>query len=186
MKKALFLLVLVFCLSLDSYAEDNYPDDDISVQRSEISSSYNLRKGYWGFGFFSYDGVEQYGLSFGGYCFNGIGLGMNCRSNWKFSDNQSTYNADFLLNYSFGAYTNNDDVMFLITPEIGPSLGSRYIYENGKAKEKYYIDGFLGIKATVVYKKLILSAGYHIWAPKWKFGKKEKADGFYAQIGFDI
>ena len=53
-------------------------------------------------------------------------------------------------------------------------------------KEKFYIDGFMGIKAIIRYKKVLLSAGYNIWAPKWKFGKDEKADGFYAQLGFDI
>lgn len=188
-KKGLLLVIGLFC-SFSINADDIYPDDDEVVVNSskpvkiENHSDTNDRKGYYGLGFFSYDGGENYGLSFGGYIFNDVGMGFNLRANFKKRE-ESTYNSDILLNYSIGLYK-NEDVMFMITPEIGPSLGSRSVYEDGKVKDKMFIDGFVGIKATVIYKKLVLSAGYHIWAPKWKFGKDEKADGFYAQLGFDF
>lgn len=189
-KKGLLLVIGLFC-SFSINADDIYPDDDeVVVNTSKTvtvdsqDDTNELRTAY-GLGFFSYDGFENYGLSGGLYKFNGVGMTYNIRSNYKFKDNQNTSNADWLLNFSMGIYK-NEDVMFMITPEIGPSLGSRYVYEDGKVKDKMFIDGFVGIKATVIYKKLVLSAGYHIWAPKWKFGKDEKADGFYAQLGFDF
>lgn len=187
MKKIVVLFVAALTFGVNVSANDNYPDDDIITSPTKVSSGSSESAGYYGLGFFSYDGAENYGLSFGGYYYNWLGFGLNLRSNWKFSDHQNTYNADFLLNFSIGVYSDpNNELMFLITPEIGPSLGMRDIYDNGKFKEKYYCDGFAGIKATVVYKKLVLSAGYHIWAPKWKFGKNEKADGFYAQLGINF
>lgn len=168
----------------------NYSHGTAQDMKSSNTESYknsNSRFGYWGFGFFSYDGAENYGMSFGVYNFNGLGFGMNIRSNWKFKDHQNTYNGDVLLNFSLGVYENGD-VAVLVTPEVGPSIATRSAYDEKKNefKDKWFIDGFVGIKATVVYKKVVISAGYHIWAPKWKFGEKEKADGFYAQIGINI
>lgn len=142
--------------------------------------------GYYGLGYYSYDGAENYGLSLGQYTFNGFGGGLNFRSNWKFGEHENMMNWDVLLNYSLGAYS-NENVKVLITPEIGPSFGLRSAY-NSKGEiddDQFFIDGFVGLKATVVYNKIVLSLGYHMWAPKWKFGK-EKADGFYAQIGLNL
>lgn len=189
-KKGLLLVIGLFC-SFSINADDIYPDDDEVVVNTsktvtvDSQDDTNELRTTYGLGFFSYDGFENYGLSSGLYKFNGVGMGLNFRANFKKRE-ESTYNSDILLNYSIGLYK-NEDVMFMITPEIGPSLGSRSVYEDGKVKDKMFIiDGFVGIKATVIYKKLVLSAGYHIWAPKWKFGKDEKADGFYAQLGFDF
>ncbi len=185
MKKIFFLLSVALCCC-NVNAEDNYPDDDVAPPSKTVNDDEKVQTAsYYGLGFYSYDGMENYSLSFGAYNFNGFGLGMNLRSNFKFKDHQNTYNADLVINYSMGVYK-NEDVMVLLTPEVGPSFASRTIYEDGKAKDKFYVDGFVGIKATVVYKILVLSAGYHIWAPKWKFGKDEKADGFYAQLGVNI
>ncbi len=187
MKKLFLLLVLGLAFGDSVKAEDNYPDDDIvTINKPEKNDNMMNSISYYGLGFYSYDGGENYSLSFGNYSFNSLGFGMNLRSNLKFSNNQNTYNADLLLNFSIGIY-NNSDVAFMITPEIGPSLAWRYASDGkDKPKEKFYCDGFLGIKATVAYKKIVLSAGYHMWAPEWKFGKNEKADGFYAQLGVEL
>jgi len=195
MKKTLSCLLLGLAFVVPASADNNYPDDDdVVVVTSKNNTSGSTSSGfdretiaYWGLGFFAYDGVENYSMSYGAYNVNGFGLGINLRSNWKFSDYQNTFNADVLLNYSISVYT-NDDVAILITPEIGPSVGSRYVYDDdeGDAKDEYFIDAFAGIKATVAFKKVVLSAGYHAWAAKWKFGKDYRADGFYAQIGIDI
>ena len=135
----------------------------------------------FGAGFYSYEHGENYGLNLNKYTFNGLGFGVNLRSSLKFQwERPTSVSADFLLNYSFCAYQ-QDDIRLLVTPEFGPSVGYRLTGQNHKVSA----DGFVGIKATLVYKKIALSAGYHMWAPKWKFGK-EKADGFYAQLGFDI
>lgn len=135
----------------------------------------------FGAGFYSYEHSENYGLNFSKYTFNGIGFGVNLRSTFKFEHERPTSaNADLLLNYSICAYQQNS-MKVLFIPEAGPSIGYRIDGEN----HKILADGFVGIKATLVYKKVAISAGYHMWAPKWKFGK-EKADGFYAQLGFDF
>lgn len=153
--------------------------------QSVSNDDENESIGYYGLGFYSYDGGENYSLSFGNYTFNGVGIGVNIRSNFKFSDNQNTYNGDVLINYSLGVYKNSDTKV-MVTAEAGPSFASRYVYDDGKVKDKFFVDAFVGIKGTVSYKKFVLSAGYHIWAPKFKFGKDYKADGFYAQLGISI
>lgn len=184
--KKVFVLSMMAFLYFNASAESNYPDDVVvSTPQAVISDDTDSGVGYYGLGFYSYDGAEFYGLSFGAYNFNGVGLGVNIRSNWKFSNHQNVSNADLVLNYSFGVYSNSD-VKILVTPEIGPSLRQCEEYDRGDFKEKYYCDGFAGIKATLAYKKVVLSAGYHIWAPKWKFGKNYKADGFYAQLGINL
>lgn len=188
MKKVFLLafMALAFCVGSNAQTviSNNYgsPISGADGQSMEVDEKESAS--FWGLGYYSYDGGENYGLGGGMYTFNGIGYTFGVRSNLKFSDHQNTLNWDLLLNYSLGAYS-NDDVKVLITPEIGPSLGMRsvYDYDDGEIKDdRFFIDGFVGLKATVVYKKMVLSAGYHMWAPKWKFGK-EKADGFYVQLG---
>lgn len=153
--------------------------------RNNSSNTVNkpelIRFSYFGLGAYFYDGFENFSLSFGSYGINNLGIGLNIRSNFKFKDNATTYNGDLLLNFS-GCLLNKDDITVLITPEIGPSFAWRYVYDDGEIKDKFFVDGFLGIKATLKFKNLIISAGYHLWGPKWKFGKNEKADGFYAQL----
>lgn len=186
MKKVFLSLAMGLFFAMSISAGNNYPDDDVvKISKTKEATSSIDQIGIYGLGFYSYDGAENYGLTVGFYHFDGFGFNLNIRSNWKFKDHQNTYNADLLLNYSIGFY-NNDDVAILLTPEIGPSIATRDVYDGGKFKEKWFCDGFAGIKATVKYKAVVLSAGYHIWAPKWKFGKDEKADGFYAQLGIDF
>jgi hypothetical protein len=98
---------------------------------------------------------------------------------------------DLLFNYSFGAYQ-KDDLTLLLTGELGPSVRFQDQYDgldknnNVKYKEKILVDAFVGLKGTLKYRKLVLSAGYHIWAPKFKFGKDYRMDGFYAQLGYSF
>lgn len=165
----------------DPYQETNSTSSIINTEHKTILE----RIPFFGLGFYSYDGAENYSLSFGNYGINNIGLGVNLRSNLKFKNNQNTYNGDVLLNFS-GCLLNNEDMTVLIIPEIGPSFGFRSVYDDGEVKDKFFVDGFLGIKAAFRYKIVLISAGYHLWAPKWKFGKGEKVDGFYAQLTFKI
>jgi len=187
MKKFYSFLMAGMLLPFDCMAEEMVPDDEVVTTAATNKSNTSMSgSDYFGLGFFSYDGGSNYGLSYGVYYYNGIGMGSNLRANFK-SSNASTFNADFALNFSIGIHA-TEDMMFLITPEIGPSLGSRKAYDekDNKMKDKFFIDGFIGIKAVIVYKKFVLSAGYHVWSSKWKFGEKDKADGFYAQLGFDF
>lgn len=190
--KKLFLTALValgFSIGINAQTviSNNY-GSPITGADGQSVNGYDDKEAisFYGLGYYAYDGSENYSFSFGTYTFNGFGMGINLRSNLKFEEGENSYSGDLLLNYSFGAYS-NDDVKVLLTPEIGPSIGYRSVYDfdDGEVKDKLFIDGFVGVKATVVYKKIVLSAGYHIWAPKWKFGK-EKADGFYAQIGLNF
>lgn len=182
-------MALVFCIAgnAQTVISNNYGSPITGADGQSIHDSDDQESiGYGGLGYYSYDGGENYSLSYGTYTFNGFGYGMNLRSNLKFGEHESSFNGDILLNYSLGAYS-NDNVKVLITPEIGPSLGTRSAYNSkGEIEDsQIFIDGFVGLKATVVYNKIVLSLGYHMWAPKWKFGK-EKADGFYAQIGLSL
>ncbi|MBR6716047.1 MAG: hypothetical protein IKI83_06325 [Prevotella sp.] len=135
--------------------------------------------------FFSYDHFENYGLGFHFYNFNGFGMGVTLRSKWKLNDSDN-FNGDLTLNYSFGVYQ-NENTKVMLCAEAGPSLGSRKTYnDEGKLEDKFFIDGFIGIKAIATYNRFAISAGYQFWAPKFKFGKDYKQDGFYATLGYSI
>ena len=208
---AFYVGLKLYIPTTNSEVKADNPNEELSTMSQEKESSSNVysserksnvgqqnveknsqmeRFGFFGLGFYPYSGENNYSLSFGFYQKNFLGFDMNLRSNLKFKDHRNTTNADILLNFSLCIYE-NDDITLFLTPEIGPSIGMRdeaKLNDKGKIeyKEKVYFDGFMGIKAIIRYKKVLLSAGYNIWAPKWKFGKGEKADGFYAQLGFDI
>lgn len=170
--------------NVSSVVPNQYSSNDSYKTSNTINKPEQERFSYFGLGAYLYDGFENYSLGFGNYGINNIGMGFNIRSNLKFKDNANTLNADVLLNFS-GCLLNNDDMTVLVIPEIGPSFASRYVLDDdGKVKNKFYIDGFLGIKAAFRYRSVMISAGYHLWGLKWKFGKKDRADGFYAQLSF--
>lgn len=185
MKKFIFAIVAsAFAIGMNAQTVvsnsnnlSNTGADRQSVNRSNdkvvISST--------GLGYYSYERGETYGISFSEYQVNNFGFGVNVRSNLKFEENQNMMNVDLLLNYSFNAYTNGD-IRMLVTPEIGPSFGSRTIND----KNKLFIDAFVGVKGSVIYKKITFSLGYHLWAAKWKFGNDHKMEGIYAQLGYDF
>lgn len=136
--------------------------------------------------YFSYDHFENYGIGYHFYTFNGFGMGLTWRSQLKFNDGDNL-NGDLTFNYAFGAYQ-NEHTKIMIAAEAGPSFGSRKEYDKDdeKLKDKFFIDGFVGIKAIGTYDRFALSVGYQIWAPKFKFGKDYKQDGFYASIGYSF
>ena len=186
MKKFLFLLIVLCTMSMANAQEvvNNYDNvgsiDDYDVDEKESFASIGL-------GYFSYDGFENYGITTNTYTYNGFGLGLNFRMNFKEHGN---YNSDLLFNYSLGLYQ-QDKIKVLLTGELGPSLRVQDQLEgyNEKGKPewktgKIFIDGFVGAKATLKYDKFVLSVGYHLWALKFKFSEGYKADGFYAQLGY--
>lgn len=183
MKKLLFLLMALCTMSMANAQEvvNNYDNigtlDDYDADEKESFGSLGL-------GYFSYDGFENFGITANTYTYNGFGMGLNARMNFKKHGN---YNSDFLFNYSLGVYQ-QDKVKVLLTGELGPSLRSQSVYDlkEEKYKDKLFIDGFVGAKATLKYDKFILSVGYHLWALKFKFSEGYKADGIYAQIAYSF
>jgi len=158
----------------------NNPEEKIDFKDDEKETLSFIDLSY-----FSYDHYENYGIGYHFYTFNGFGMGLTWRSQLKFNDGDNL-NADLTFNYAFGAYQ-NEHTKVMIAAEAGPSFGSRKAYnDEGKLKDKFFIDAFIGIKAIATYNRFALSAGYHIWAPKFKFGKDYKQDGFYASLAYSF
>lgn len=185
MKIFLFLLMALCAMSMANAQEvvNNYDNvgtiDDYDEDEKESFVSLGL-------GYFSYDGFENYGICAHTYTYNGFGMGLNFRAQFKEHGN---FNSDLLFNYSLGVYQQNK-IKVLLTGELGPSLRTQDQidgYENGKVtykRDKFFIDGFVGAKATLKYDRFVGSVGYHLWALKFKFSEGYKADGFYAQIAY--
>lgn len=189
MKKMLLLAIMaiasLFSANAQTVIANDYSSPITGADGQNVNSDDdNESVSFVGLGYFSCNDWENYSISFMNYTFNGVCAGVNLRSNLEFSEHQGTFNADVLINYSYGVYRNSD-VKVMITGEAGPSLASRsYIDSDGDISDGFFIDALIGIKGTVIFNnKVVLSAGYQIWAPKFKFGKDYNADGFYAQLG---
>lgn len=186
MKKLLFTLMAILTINVANAQTiiNNY--DGVDNLTFDTEAEDNESFSCVGLGFYSYDGFENYGLSCGRYTFNGFGFSNAIRMNFEKHGN---WNWDFMPNYSFGAYK-KDDLLVLITGEFGPSFRMQDQYDgidknnNIKYKSKFLIDAFIGVKGTVKFNTFALSAGYHLWAPKFKFGEKNRCDGFYAQLSY--
>ena len=178
-KKTIFALS-VLCLSVGANAQ---------VTNEEKTSTQNVEKQILtsaGLGYYSFDGFDNYGFVVQGTKMNGIGIDMALRANFE---DHGNYNVDFGINYTFGLYQKNDLDLFL-TLAAGPSFRTQDQYDgldkhgNIKYKEKFMVDAFLNGRLGVRYKKFILSGGYFFWAPKFKFGKDYKADGFNVSLSY--
>ena len=187
MKKYFFALMAAFTFTM-AHAQNTVDNNYDEVDNSTFSTESEEKESFScvGLGFYSYDGFENYGVVAGSYTFNGFGFSNAIRMNFEKHGN---WNWDLLFNYSYGAYQ-KDDLMVLITGELGPSFRMQQVLDgfdknnHAKYKDKFFVDAFVGVKGTVKYKKLVLSAGYHLWAPKFKFGKDYRSDGFYAQLSY--
>ncbi len=190
--KQLAAIMLALCswgiANAQVVVENDYEGSIISNEsQGEVSFNDNEKETltFADFSFFSYDHMENYGIGMHNYTFNGFGMGIVFRCKLKFNDSENM-NGDLTFNYSFGAYQNEHSKV-MITAEAGPSFASRKDYnDKGELKDKFFVDGFIGIKVIGTYDRFALSAGYQFWAPKFKFGKDYKQDGFYASIGYSF
>jgi hypothetical protein len=158
----------------------------VSQSSDDEAESYS----YGAVGFYSFDGFENWGITYGGINPNGIGLDFALRMNFKKHGN---FNADVLLNYSLGLVSKGSTQVAL-TLAFGPSFRTQDEFKgfNDKLKEewdtgKFFCDGVLNPRLSIKMGKLALSAGYFYWAPKFKFSKDDGATGgFNCSLGLSF
>ena len=85
----------------------------------------------------------------------GLGVNLSWYSNFK---SQEPMYMDLGLNYSYPVYSNGDLTVYP-TVAIGPTL----------AIDPFKFHGFMEARASIVYKKVALSIGWHAINPEWKF-----------------
>ena len=187
MKKHFILLVLsILTISVEAQQiiKNNYEiesesrQNDIETIKSPIGSVT--------ISYYDFDGYENWGL--GGYLLRPDGFGFEWfyRSN---SDRGGNSNVDIGINYSF-SLVEKEDTQFLFSLGLAPSLRMQkeYDIEEGdwSDKDSFFFDGCANLKFVFRYKRVVLSAGYNLWGPKFKFGKDYRIDGFNVAIGLAI
>lgn len=146
--------------------------------------------GYVGLMFYSFDGFENYGLFFGNTNPNGLGLDFAVRASFKEHGNVNT---DIMFNYSIGL-VEKSSTQVAVTLALGPSLRMqdeiKGVDKKGNLeweKSKIFCDCVINPKLTVRIDKVVISAGYFYWAPKFKFSKDDGATGgFNIGLGINI
>lgn len=195
MKFFIVLLGLVFSCVMSGYGQNN------SVVKKTAPETMGLA----GVSYYGFDGFDNWGIAIQSIKPNDISGELALRTNF---DDHGNYNLDLGINYSFALLTSGDVKLYL-TAAAGPSFRLQDEYKgtetvvkqhNSLALGKYttsydkenwdtnnfYVDCYLNARVTIVYKSIAISGGYYYWAPEFKFGKKYKADGFVASVGFSI
>lgn len=159
---------------------------ETSATQTAAAESENKAFATVGASFYSFDNFENYGISMHGYNPNGISMDLNLRMNFKSHGN---VNADLGINYSFQLWE-KENANLLLTAAAGPSYRSqdeaRYNEKENKIewKEKSFFDLFINPRLAFRYKKVAISAGYFLWATKFKFSKEYRGDAFAATLSY--
>ena len=187
MKKFLIsaLVMLTFCFSANAQivVANNY-DSPISGM-TDAQEDDDLEFGIVGLGYYSFDGFDNWGATFGRINPNGFGGEMSIRMNFE---DHGNYNADLGVNYSF-QLLNSENAKVFITLAAGPSLRTQDQYdyeENSWETSKFFFDAYVNARLAARFNKIYISGGYFLWAPKFKFGGDYKADGFNISVAYAL
>lgn len=192
MKKIFITVFAVFaaCMSMTANNDVEVKEENESTTlNSTLSTSQedgNFSFSPAMFSYRSFDGFSDYGLYIGSYTPNGIGFTLGLHSDLE---NHGYYATDFVINYSIGILQQND-VQLLVNLGAGPvirthdELNGYTSHGDPKYKDKTDFDAIFNGDLMLKYKKFVLGAGYTLWAPKFKFGKDYKADGFHLTLGY--
>lgn len=190
--KSLLLSVVMALVGLTTanaqVVSNNYDSPVTQESKSENNSEEKETVGYIGLGFWSFSQGENYGLTGINVTPNGLGVDFAYRMEFHEHGN---FNVDFGPNYSFNIW-GNGDAKLLLTAALGPSfrlqdqIDEKKSIKEGKEewKEKFFVDMYINARATFNYKRIVISAGYYYWAPKFKFGKDKGLGAFYATLGY--
>ena len=191
MKKIFSVAILTIAFGLTANAQtvitNDYGSQTSASSTQRFSDDDETEAFSWaGVSYYSFDGFENWGIDAHNVTPNGLGMDFGARINFEKNGN---FNWDLGFNYSFGLW-NNNDMNLLLTLAAGPSFRSQTVSEynekNGKIEEKskFYIDCFINPRLSFKASKFVVTAGYYFWAPKFKFGKDYKADGFNVGVGY--
>lgn len=184
MKKIMIfaLMVLAFCFSANAQivVANNY-DSPVSGT-ADVEEDDDLEFGLIGVGYYSFDGFDNWGLTFSRINPNGLGMELGFRMNFEEHGN---FNSDLGINYSFKLLNNSGAKLFL-TLAGGPSLRTQDQYNFEKYQwdsAKLKLDAFINARISACFDRIYLAAGYYYWAPEFKFSGDYKADGFNLTLG---
>lgn len=198
MKKIILTMVSVMISCVFANAQtvitNNYDTPIQSVNGNNLSNQSKNNNddvetiSYGGLAYYSYDGFENWGLSFGSLNYNGFGLDFNIRNN--FDGSHGNLNVDLCPNYSIGLYNDNNTTVFF-TLAAGPSVRTQDKltgfddydqpqYESAKT----YLDLMVNARLSLKFNRFMISAGYDVWGAEFKLSKGYKADGFMASLSY--
>lgn len=168
----------------DYSTSESSAEDQNTSKEAEEESIVSMNLVYYGF-----DDYSNYGLSDYFINPNGVGMDLNIRMNFKEYGN---YSFELGPNYSFKLWGQNKTKLFL-TAAVGPSVrmaDALKITTDSKGKvhkesvTKVKFDMFANVRLTFNAGRLVLSAGYFMWSPEFKFGEKSRMDGFNVALGY--
>ena len=174
---------------------DENPSTSLKTQtdykeKDEMISSAN-------FVFYTFKGINNFGLSNYWINPNGIGGDFNIRANFKEHGN---FSFDLSINYAFKLWQQEKNkLMFVVA--VGPSIRIQDALKNidynvnkttGKVttkeeyKSKVFCDLFINPRFAFKAGHFNLSAGYFLWSAKWKFSNGAVLHGFNASVGYSF
>ena len=186
--KKLFLLTFLATSFLVGTSAQTVITNDYG---SPITGANDQTLGIFNLVYYGFEGRSNYGISDYFLNPNKFGFEFNIRMNFEKYGN---YNFDIGPNYSFQVWGEGDKKL-LITVAAGPSIRMQDVAEyktdkKGNYKEekktKIKFDGFANARLAFNVGRFTISGGYFFWAPEFKFGKDEKADGFNVALGYSF
>ena len=185
MKKILFsaLIGLAFCFSANAQivVSNNY-DSPISGDAVAEEEDDDLEFGLIGVGYYSFDGIENWGLNFARINPNGLGWEMGFRLAFEEHGN---YNYEMGINYSFKLLSQDSTKAFL-TLALGPSFRSsdQYNIEKNTWESKSKVDAYANARLAARFNRFYAAVGYYLWAVEFKIDGDYRGDGLNLTLGY--
>lgn len=171
------------------------PVTDEKIQKDiEEKSSFSVVS----FNFYTFKGINNFGVSYNYISPNSIGLEYAFRSQFK---NGGNYSLDIGINWSFQLWK-EDKMSLFFTPALGISLRlqkvmeikSKYHYDSSirrgytvqelEEETKIKVDPYFNPRVIFRYDHFAVSAGYYMWAQEAKFKDGYLGHGFQASVGY--
>lgn len=157
-----------------------------------VDNSDKVTVGYGSLDYYNFDNgynsLNFWGLTMGAFSYTGGGFDMKLKACFD-SKPGSGSGVDFLLNYSVGLSRNNDNMLSLHA-KAGPSLMWWTKYKSGKYigiesdGHTCTLDCVLSLGLIGRFGKFAVSGGYNWWFSKFKFDKKNMADGLWVSVSY--
>ena len=195
MKKFCLTVLIATVFLLGANAQTIIKND---YSTSESSATVEVKKdnkeetiGAFNLVYYGFDGLSNYGVSDYWLKPNGFAGEFGFRIDFKDFYN---YSFDIGPNYTFKVW-GKDKNKVLLTAAVGPSFCGRDVakikYDSQgnpkvETETKFKFDMFANVRLSFKVSRVLLSAGYFMWAPEFKMGGKYRADGFNVAIGYDL
>ena len=164
-------------------------EETIQQDLEEKSSFYVIS-----FDYFTFKGIDNFGVSFSIIKPNTLGLKYSFRSQFKKYGN---YSFDIGFNWAFQLWKQDNMALYFV-PALGasmriqsvPKMGTTYdknlkkIVQSLQDESEFGVDPYFNPSLIFKYDKLVLSAGYYLWSIKAKFSDGYLKHGFQAGIGY--